>query len=60
MELSEKVRIAKRAIEKRMDYETLYYCDDLYGHEKDADEIWPLVEEHTEMGRVEFDKKYGG
>jgi len=60
MELLEKIRIAKKVIDKRMDFEELYYCDDLYGHEDDADEIWELVEEHTEIGRVEFNKKYAG
>ncbi len=59
MDLSEKVRIARYAVMKRMDYEKLYYCDDLYGHEKDADEVWPLVVEYGEIGSIAFDKKYG-
>ena len=40
MDAKEMVKIAKYAIRKKMDYETLYYCDDLYGKEKHADEIW--------------------
>lgn len=58
MNLQEKVRLARKAIDKKWDYETLRYGDDLYGHEYDAEEIWDLVEECEEIGTVAFDAIY--
>ncbi len=40
MERQEMLRIAKRAITKKWDFETLKYGDDLYGKEKFADDVW--------------------
>jgi hypothetical protein len=58
MEQQEMLRIAKRAIEKKWDFETMKYGDDLYGKEKFADEVWSFVEECEEIGRAAFWAKY--
>ena len=58
MEQQEMIRIAKRAINKRMDFETMENGDDLYGKEKFADEVWSFVVECDEIGRVAFWAKY--
>jgi len=52
------IRIAKRAIDKRMDFETMKYGDDLYGREQFADAVWQYVEECDEIGRKAFFTKY--
>jgi len=52
------VRIARRAVDKRWDYEQLKYGDDLYGKENLADAVWDLVEECGSIGRIAFDAKY--
>lgn len=54
----EMVRIAKRAINKRWDFETLKYGDDMYGKESLAEEVWELVEECEQIGTIAFYKKY--
>jgi len=54
----EKVHLALRAIDKRWNFEQLYYGDDLYGHEDDADSVWALVDECLDIGRVSFKQKY--
>lgn len=58
MERDEMIKIAKKAIEKRMDYETLEYSDYLYGKEDMADEIWEFVTECEEIGTIAFYEKY--
>ena len=58
MKQEEKIRIAKRAIDKRWDFETLKYGDDLYGKEKFADDVWAFVEECDEIGKKSFYAKY--
>ena len=52
------IRIAKRAIEKRWDFETLKYGDDLYGNEDIAEDVWAFVEECDEIGQKAFYEKY--
>lgn len=52
------VIIAKKAIEKRWDFETLTYCDDMHGNEQFADDVWELVEECDKIGRNAFYIKY--
>lgn len=58
MEQSEMLRIAKRAIDKRLDFETLKYGDDLYGRENFAEAVWEFVEECDEIGTKAFYEKY--
>jgi hypothetical protein len=52
------VKLAKRTGEKRWDFETLKYGDDLYGKETLADDVWELVEERERIGSIAFDEKY--
>lgn len=56
----ELVNLARRAINKHWDFETLKYGDDLYGKEHLADAVWDFVEECQAIGRTAFDKKYPG
>jgi len=58
MNKEEMIWIAKKAIEKRMDFETLKYSDYMYGKESLADEVWQYVEECDEIGRGAFYEKY--
>jgi hypothetical protein len=58
MQKEEMIRIAKRAIAKKLDYETLKYSDDLFGKEQFADEVYEYVTECEVIGTVEFYKKY--
>jgi len=52
------ISIAKTAINKRMDFETLKYSDDLYGKEDFAEDVWEFVEECDEIGSKAFYEKY--
>lgn len=52
------IKLAKRAISKRWDFETLKYGDDLYGKESFADDVWDYVIECEKIGSVAFDEKY--
>ena len=58
MEYIEMARLAKRAVEKRWDFEQLKYGDDLYGKEDCAEAVWNFVEECQEIGMTAFVKKY--
>lgn len=58
MEKLSMVQLAKKAIEKKWDFEQLKYGDDLYGKEHLADEVWDLVEECERIGTVAFNEKY--
>ena len=58
MNKSEILRLAKKAIEKRWDFEQLKYGDDLYGKECFADDVWEFVEECGRIGTVAFNVKY--
>jgi len=52
------VNIAKIALEKNMDYETLYYSDYLYGKEHLTDEIWDYVIKAKDNGLNWFYEYY--
>lgn len=52
------VQEAIYAIGKNMDYEQLYYSDNMYGKESETDEVWNYVLEHDEIGRTAFNEKY--
>lgn len=58
MEKSELIYLASKAFDKRWDFETLKYGDDLYGKEQYADEVWEYVEELQEKGSRVFYEKY--
>lgn len=58
MEKSELIYLASKAFDKRWDFETLKYGDDLYGKEQYADDVWEYVEELQEEGRKAFYEKY--
>lgn len=58
MDEKEMVRIAKLAISRGWDFETLTYCDAMYGFREFADEVYDLVLECREIGTVAFDAKY--
>ena len=58
MEKSEMIRIAKYAIYKNMDCDTLHYCDDMYGKEEFTEDVWKYVTECREIGTVAFNEKY--
>lgn len=58
MEQSEIIYLATKAFDKRWDFETLMYGDDLYGKEQYADDVWEYVEELQEEGRKAFYEKY--
>ena len=58
MEQKEMIELAKKAIEKNWDYDAVYYGDDLYGHEEDAEQVWDYIAECKLIGMVAFDEKY--
>lgn len=57
---SELLWLARLAIDKHFNFETLKYSDYLYGREQLADAVWDFVEECQAIGRTAFDKKYPG
>lgn len=55
-----KIEIAAYAARKGIDYETLYYCDEMYNEDKSfMDDIWEYVTECKDYGSVAFRDKYG-
>lgn len=58
MEKDEMIKIAKVAIDKKLDYETLMYSDYMYGKEDLIDEVYDYVIECEEIGTTAFYKKY--
>lgn len=58
MTKDEMLFIAKRAIDKRMDYETLKYSDYMYNKECLTGDVWEYVEECDRIGRTAFYEKY--
>jgi hypothetical protein len=58
MERRELIKLAKRASDKKWDFEQLKYGDDLYGKEGFADDVWVFVEERDAIGSIAFDAKY--
>jgi hypothetical protein len=58
MERSEMIYLASKAFNKRWDYETLKYGDDLYGREKYVDDVWEYVEELEREGKTAYYEKY--
>jgi hypothetical protein len=58
MEKAQKIKTASYAIMKGMDYETLMYSDEMYGHEEETDEVWEYVDECKQIGEIAFKEKY--
>ena len=58
MEKKEMVQIARTALDKNMDYETLKYSDYMYGKEKLTDDVWEYVLEAKDMGELWFHNTY--
>jgi hypothetical protein len=58
MDKAEMIRIAKLAISKNMDFETLKYSDYMYGKESLTDDVWEYVDECREIGTKAFREKY--
>ena len=52
------IQIARAAIDKRMDYETLKYSDYMYGKENLTEEVWEYVIEAEEQGMNWFMETY--
>ena len=59
MNRQESVQIARVAIAKRWDFETIKYSDELYGREYEAEDVWEYVEQHDRIGSIAFDNIYG-
>jgi hypothetical protein len=58
MTKSEMIRIARIAIDKGLDYETLKYSDYLYNEEDSVDEVYEYVDECKRIGTTAFNAKY--
>jgi hypothetical protein len=58
MNQQEMIRIARRAVDKGWNFETLKYGDDMYGKESLADDVWKYAEECKRIGIDAFDAKY--
>lgn len=58
MEQTEKLEIARIAVFKGWDFETLKYSDYMYGKEQFTDEVYDLVEECKKIGIDSFQTKY--
>ena len=55
---SEKIYAASYAIGKGLDLDQLRYCDEMYGNEDHADDVWEYVFEGREDGAAAFREKY--
>jgi len=51
---------ATYAFDKLMDFETLYYSDNLNGHEEDAEYVWDFVIALRSMGIAKFRETHKG
>ncbi len=58
MDKTEMIQIARIAIDKNMDYETLKYSDYMYGKESLIEEVWEYVIEAQDCGMFWFTKTY--
>lgn len=52
------IQIALSALEKNMDYETLYYSDYMYGKESLTDEVYEYVIKGRDNGVIWFREHY--
>jgi hypothetical protein len=58
MNKKEMIQIARSAIDKNMDYETLYYSDYMYGNKKLTEDVYEYVIEAREQGTNWFNEEY--
>ena len=54
MTKGEIVKVASYALMKGYDYETICFCDEMYGKEEFMDQVWDIVIEAQENGMVWF------
>ncbi len=54
MERAELFQLASYALMKGYDYETMGYCDAMYGIGEYLDDVWEIVEEAKEKGLAWF------
>lgn len=52
------IYLASKYADKGYDFETMYYCDDFFGKEQYAEQVWEYVEEYKEIGYSGFKQKY--
>lgn len=55
---AEMTQLALKAFDKRWGFEQLKYGDDMYGMEHLAHDVFDLVEECQQIGRIAFVAKY--
>lgn len=58
MSEQDKLFIATKAFDKGWGYETIKYCDYLYGHEEDVEAVWDYLDELKDIGHRAFYEKY--
>ena len=58
MNEDQKIKLARKAVDKGWDFETLKYSDYLYGKENDAESVWEYVKLCKSIGTVAFDARY--
>lgn len=58
MDKEEMIYLASKYADKGYDFEKMCYCDDFYGREQYADEVWEYVVEYNEIGSIAFAEKY--
>ena len=58
MTKQEMIKVARLAVDKGWDFETLKYGDYMYGKESLTDEVWEYVVECKRIGTDAFDAKY--
>jgi len=55
MDRAELFKLASYALMKGYDYETMYYCDEMYGKPAETmDAVWDIVNEAEERGLYWF------
>ena len=50
--------LASKCFDKGWEFEELKYGDDLYGKEHLAEQVWEIVEDIKDIGRIAFYEKY--
>lgn len=58
MTIREQIKLAKKAIDKKWDYEKLMYSDEMNGEKDFLNDVWDYVEESEKIGVLNFFIKY--